>query len=50
MFAKHPEIAKRWAEETPSITALPKKKPPKSKRRFKTQREVDDHVMGLLGG
>lgn len=23
MFAKHPEIAKRWAAETPNMTSLP---------------------------
>lgn len=25
MFAKHPKIAKRWADETPDIKALPNK-------------------------
>jgi hypothetical protein len=25
MFANHPAMAKRWAAETPSIKALPKK-------------------------
>ena len=26
MFATHPEMAKRWAAETPDIKALPEKK------------------------
>lgn len=25
MWAKHPEMAKEWAEKTPSIQALPEK-------------------------
>jgi hypothetical protein len=25
MFARHPKIAKRWADETPDIKALPDK-------------------------
>ena len=25
LFSQHPDIAKRWAAETPSIKALPKK-------------------------
>ena len=25
MFAKHPEMAKRWAKETPNMTKLPEK-------------------------
>lgn len=25
MFAKHPDIAKRWEDKTPSIKALPNK-------------------------
>lgn len=24
LFAKHPEIAKRWAKETPNIKSLPR--------------------------
>ncbi len=31
MFANMPEMAKRWAKETPSIKALPKKKKTKKK-------------------
>jgi hypothetical protein len=27
MFARHPKIAKRWAEETPNIKRLPVKVP-----------------------
>lgn len=32
MFAKHPNIAKRWAKETPSFSVLPKhlRKPSKA--------------------
>ncbi len=26
LFAKHPDIAKRWAAETPNIKALPARK------------------------
>ena len=26
LYAKHPEIAKRWASETPDIKSLPEKK------------------------
>jgi len=26
MFAKHPEMAKRWARETPALRSLPEKK------------------------
>jgi hypothetical protein len=26
MFSQHPEIAKKWAKETPNIKKLPKKK------------------------
>jgi hypothetical protein len=26
MFARHPEIAKRWAKETPGMKKLPEKK------------------------
>lgn len=32
MFAKHPKIAKRWAEETPDIKKLPEKKPNKENK------------------
>ena len=30
MFANHPEIAKRWAKETPNIKSLPEKKKKRS--------------------
>jgi len=38
MFANHPKMAKRWAEETPNEKALPEKKDkparkPRKKRR-----------------
>lgn len=26
MFAQHPRIAKRWADETPDMSGLPEKK------------------------
>jgi hypothetical protein len=33
MFAKHPKIAKRWAKETPSMKALPRKAKKKGGRK-----------------
>ena len=35
MFAKHPKIAKRWANETPNIKSLPEKKKKKNVRYHK---------------
>lgn len=35
MFAKHPEMAKRWADETPSIEKLPPKKEDKDDKKEK---------------
>ena len=33
MFATKPEMAKRWAKETPNQKALPKKVKPKTKKK-----------------
>jgi hypothetical protein len=41
MFANQPEIAKRWAKETPNEKALPekvKKKKPKKKAKTKARK------------
>jgi len=32
MFATHPNMAKRWAEETPSMKSLPEKVSKKKKK------------------
>lgn len=32
MFAKHPKIAKRWADETKSMKSLPKKAAKKGRK------------------
>lgn len=33
MYAQHPEMAKRWEEETPKGKKLPEKVKPKSKKK-----------------
>ena len=49
MFAKHPDIAKRWEDETPSMKALPEKVGKKKKRRrFGDDRQVDDYIKSLM--
>ena len=40
LFWKHPEIAKRWAEETPKGAKLPERKK-RVKRRRKIRRSTD---------
>lgn len=35
LYAKHPEIAKRWADETPSVEKLPPKKESKEDKKEK---------------
>lgn len=37
MFSQHPEMAKRWAKETPNIKKLPEKKGSFSKYHAKKQ-------------
>ena len=43
MFAKEPEIAKRWAKVTPNIKALPNKVKPKSKKKTKANPKRDKY-------
>lgn len=45
MFANHPEMAKRWAKETPKGKRLPKHK---KKRKMKSSRKAERR-MGRKG-
>lgn len=38
MFAKHPQIAKRWAKETPNVQRLPEKAKPRGGKWIKPKR------------
>ena len=38
MFAKHPKMAKEWADVTPSIKELPEKVSPKKRKKKKSSK------------
>jgi hypothetical protein len=39
MFARHPEIAKRWANEYPNQKNLPEKKHSMNRQHYKTKKK-----------
>lgn len=48
MFAKHPEMAKKWAKETPNMKELPEKKHHSGKgTRARLNTAAEKHVFNI---
>lgn len=50
MYAKHPEIAKKWEKHTPKGKKLPKKVKKKKTKKKKTRRESLEHKLDVAFG